>query len=304
MNSKTNEYDTMQRTSLYKNIVMATSMAVYEINVSKDLMTGIASQFYKNKEIDLLETVGLSAPCSFREFIRRCSAQKIISNNKIFIEKSSPDYLINKFYEGDIFPYIEYWADGFDGKKNYVRTTYILFKDESTGDIHALAIDKNITKDKIREEDYTRQSEMIQGLSEDFKSVFFVDLDKETVYPYRVSTEFNHGNINIDHNDNFASVVQKYMVENVYIQDKPLIQQVCQNDYIRSLIETQDSFYVNFRMVHDNYFEFWQMKVVKVGNTIWPSQVVIGFKSVDGEVKREMEQKKKLEDLEADHKRN
>ena len=57
MNSKTNEYDTMQRTSLYKNIVMATSMAVYEINVSKDLMTGIASQFYKNKEIDLLETV-------------------------------------------------------------------------------------------------------------------------------------------------------------------------------------------------------------------------------------------------------
>ncbi len=296
MNSKTNEYDTMQRTSLYKNIVMATSMAVYEINVSKDLMTGIASQFYKNKEIDLLETVGLSAPCSFREFIRRCSAQKIISNNKIFIEKSSPDYLINKFYEGDIFPYIEYWADGFDGKKNYVRTTYILFKDESTGDIHALAIDKNITKDKIREEDYTRQSEMIQGLSEDFKSVFFVDLDKETVYPYRVSTEFNHGNINIDHNDNFASVVQKYMVENVYIQDKPLIQQVCQNDYIRSLIETQDSFYVNFRMVHDNYFEFWQMKVVKVGNTIWPSQVVIGFKSVDGEVKREMEQKKKLED--------
>lgn len=296
MNSKANEYDMIQRNSLYKNIVMATSMAVYEINVSKDLMTGIASQFFKNKEIDLLETVGLSAPCSFREFIRRCSAQKIISNNKLFIEKSNPDYLLNKYYEGDFFPYVEYWADGFDGKKSYVRTTYILFKDESTGDIHALAIDKNITKDKIREEDYTRQSEMIQGLSEDFKSVFFVDLDKETVYPYRVSTEFNHGNIDIDHNDNFASVVQKYMVENVYIQDKPLIQQVCQNDYIRSLIETQDSFYVNFRMVQDNYFEFWQMKVVKVGNTIWPSQVVIGFKSVDEEVKREMEQKKKLED--------
>lgn len=296
MDSKTNEHNMVQTYSLYKNIIMATSMAVYEINVSKNLMTGIASQFFKNEEMDLLETVGLSVPCSFTEYIRRCSAQKIISNNKVFIEKSSPSYLINQFQEGDYLPYVEYWADGFDGKKNYVRTTYILFKDEDTGDIHALAIDKNITKDKIREEDYTRQAEMIQGLSEDFKSVFFVDLDKETVYPYRVSTEFNHGNIDIDHNDNFASVVQKYMVENVYIQDKPLIQQVCQNDYIRSLIETQNSFYVNFRMVHENYLEFWQMKVVKVGDTIWPSQVVIGFKSVDEEVKREMEQKKKLED--------
>lgn len=296
MDSKTNEHNMVQTYSLYKNIIMATSMAVYEINVSKNLMTGIASQFFKNKEMDLLETVGLSVPCSFTEYIRRCSAQKIISNNKVFIEKSSPSYLINQFQEGDYLPYVEYWADGFDGKKNYVRTTYILFKNEDTGDIHALAIDKNRTKDKIREEDYIRQAEMIQGLSEDFKSVFFVDLDKETVYPYRVSTEFNHGNIDIDHNDNFASVVQKYMVENIYIQDKPLIQQVCQNDYIRSLIETQNSFYVNFRMVHENYFEFWQMKVVKVGNTIWPSQVVIGFKSVDEEVKREMEQKKKLED--------
>jgi len=293
MDIKTNEHD---RAALYKNVVMATSMAVYEVNISKDLMMGIASQFVDDKEFDLLESVGLSIPCGFREFIRRWSAQRVISNNKIFIKKFDPDNLINCFYAGETSPYIEYWADGLDGKKYYIRTTYILSKDNKTGDIHALAIDKNITEDRVREEDFVRQAEMIQGLSEDFKSVFFVDLNRETVHPFRVSTEFNHGNIDINHNDNFAAVVQKYMLENVYNQDKPLLKQVCQNDYIRARLVTQNSFYINFRMMQDNYIEFWQMKVVKVGETTWPSQIVIGLKSVDEEVRREMEQKKKLED--------
>ena len=77
--------------------------------------------------------------------------------------------------------------------------------------------------------------------------------------------------------------------------DRKLLCQITEPDYIRRRLSEEKSFYVNYRIIHDGTDEYLQLRVVKVGKGDHVSQIVMGYRNVDREIRHEMGQKRLLE---------
>ena len=65
---------------------------------------------------------------------------------------------------------------------------------------------------------------------------------------------------------------------------------------IREKLLNHKTFYVNYRIIDNGEIQYLQLRVVNVGNKNHISQIVMGYRSVDEELRREMEQKQMLEE--------
>ena len=203
-------------------------------------------------------------------------------------------HFVHSKYAGDVF-YV-FIGDATD-KKN------MLFKEKA--DIVKESSQKE-QKLKERIEEYNKEiqnanqkqiqrMEMIEGLSIDYESIFYADLDENTVYPYRLSrwsdNRFNEDASFWEYNGFDDSYINTW----VHPQDRELVRRSTNADYIRKRLEKEKSFYVYFRVVSDNDLEHLQLRIVDVGNGDHVRQVVLGYRSVDEKIRSEMRQKKILE---------
>lgn len=149
---------------------------------------------------------------------------------------------------------------------------------------------------KLVNQEYLRGLEMIEGLSIDYESIFYIDLDKDQIKAYRVSNRF----IREFPKDN---MVQKFTgFDNVYVHDwvhpddRESIRKITQPDFFREKLSKDSSFHINYRIIQDGKLRYMQMRMVNVGSTEHISQIVLGYRNVDAEIVQEMEQKQILEE--------
>ena len=68
-------------------------------------------------------------------------------------------------------------------------------------------------------------------------------------------------------------------------------------DYIREKLSKNKTYYINYRAVNDDALQYLQLRLVNVGQSSDKiSQIVLGYRRVDEEIRKEMEQKQILED--------
>lgn len=138
--------------------------------------------------------------------------------------------------------------------------------------------------------------EMIAGLSISYESIFYVSLDENMIQPYRVSSRIERQFGKELQAEGFAEFVARYIREWVYSEDRELISKAVEPAYIRRQLADQKAFHINYRVIKQNRTEYLQLFVVTVGSTDDISQVVIGCRSVDDEIRYEMEQNQVLEE--------
>ena len=64
---------------------------------------------------------------------------------------------------------------------------------------------------------------------------------------------------------------------------------------IRERLASQKTYYLNYRVLKNTKLQYLQLRIVNVGSKDRISQIVMGYRRVDDEVQREMEQKELLE---------
>ena len=216
------------------------------------------------------------------------------------VEESIKEQIQQSQYDLD---YVEYriiqkgggirWVDDYGHfvHSRYAGDIFYVFIGDST--------DKKNTQFKEKEalqQKQIQRLEMIEGLSIDYESIFYADLDANTIQPYRVSRrmiqEFGDSADSLREYNGFD---ENYIRTWVYPEDQEVLKNATSSANIREKLKKDRSFYVYYRVFSEDKLEHLQLRVVDVGNDNHISQVILGYRSVDERVRSEMEQKKLLE---------
>lgn len=191
---------------------------------------------------------------------------------------------------------VEYRVQHKDGEVLHVMGNIKLLKEN--GELFYQRFLLDCTAQKLQEKrNERRHKELVQALSIDYNLVCFFDLDTGTGVPIQnkeheggaFSTIFN-GNIS------YTESMEHYIQEFVYQDDRKMLQQASSIDKLKMELERQKQYYVNYRMMDKgNEIIYYQMKAVRAGTEGENFGIVLGFRSVDGETRREMEKKTLLE---------
>lgn len=138
-------------------------------------------------------------------------------------------------------------------------------------------------------QEYLRQLEVIEGLSVNYESICFVDLDRDQIVPYRLSKRTSvlfHEKLP---DRAYSKYVDSYVELWVHPEDRDLVVRSTAPDYIRERLSDVQTYYFNYRVLMGEELQYLQLRVVNVGHGNGVSQVVLGYRRVDEEIRREME---------------
>ncbi|MBD5463478.1 MAG: response regulator [Lachnospiraceae bacterium] len=154
------------------------------------------------------------------------------------------------------------------------------------------------TAQKMREkENEQHHTELVQALSIDYKVVCFIDLDSGMGITLRHDSEDGHmfdskesGKISLKES------MEAYIQECVHEEDREMLRQASSIERLKEELSKKKLYHVNYRMLKNGEYKYYQMKAVRTGEWGDHYGMVLGFHSVDEEIRNEMEKKRLLED--------
>lgn len=139
-------------------------------------------------------------------------------------------------------------------------------------------------------QEYVRQMEVIEGLSVSYEAICYVDLDQDEITPYRLSPRMSglfHEKLPDWTYSKYADI---YVKQWVHPEDRALVARNTAPDFIREKLAGSRTYYLNYRVMAEEELQYLQLRVVNVGHEGGVNQLVLGYRRVDEEIRRQMEQ--------------
>ncbi len=206
--------------------------------------------------------------------------------------------------------YIEYRIIDKTGSIRWIEDYGHFLHNESLGDIFYVFVgDATEKKEKFQRlietydqernsinQEHLRRLEVIEGLSVNYDSILYADLDKDKILPYRLSSRTKRQFNERFQIRRFLWYISDYIDTWVHPEDRGKVSQVTAPEYIRKRLADTKTYYINYRVVKDEQIQYLQLRIVNVGSKDHISQIVMGYRRVDEEIRREMEQKQLLKE--------
>jgi len=194
---------------------------------------------------------------------------------------------------GDIF-YV-FLVDATEKRERQLLEQTLRLKEQQQREQQLQNIIEEYDKERTQiNQEYLRRLEVIEGLSINYESIFYIDLDTNTILPYRLSNRTE--SIFCDRTVmEYPDFVRGYVGRCVHNEDRSMVMRELAPAYVRQKLTGDLTFYINFRAVEDSRVEYLQLRFVNVGRKDLASQLVMGCRRVDEELQRELEQKQLLE---------
>lgn len=157
-------------------------------------------------------------------------------------------------------------------------------------------IDKYHNEMNMINQEHLRRLEVIEGLSINYESILYADLDLDKIQPYRLSNRTILQFENTNEPRSFSWYTMDYIRVWVHPEDREAVTRQTSLEYIRSKLSAQKTYYINYRVIKDSEIQYLQLRIVNVTAGSRISQIVMGYRRVDDEIRREMEQKQLLEE--------
>lgn len=197
--------------------------------------------------------------------------------------------------EGDSVS-VDYRVQHKDGKILHIMGNVKLLNEKGVPFYQRFLLD--CTARKLQEEKKERRHmELVQALSIDYNIVCFYDLDTGRGSLLRMAESSKHlmGDI-FTEKISFKDSMEQYIQEFVYQEDQEMLRQSFSQESLKKELAENKTYYTNYRTYRDGEMKYYQIKVVRAG--VWDEGhgIVLGFRSVDEEIRSEMEQKNLLQD--------
>ena len=216
--------------------------------------------------------------------------------------------------------YVEYRITTKDGTIRWIEDYGHFVRSEIVGDVfYVFLVDATEKKEQLLQErarserewqnriatydeeralinqEHLRRLEVIEGLSVNYESIFYLDMEDERIRPYRISGRTEaifSAREAMPYGDYLASYIGRWVHE----EDRERVAGELSPENVRRKLSGDLTFYINYRVVERGVVEYLQIRFVNVGRKDRASQVVLGCRRVDEELRREMEQKQTLEE--------
>ncbi len=194
--------------------------------------------------------------------------------------------------EGDSVD-VEYRVRHTDGRELHVMGSIKIIKEN--GELLYQRFLLDVTEQKAREMNKERlHDEMIQALSLDYSIVCYFDLDSGSGRVLRHAS----GKRNLANKMNFDVAINNYIDDYVDEDDKEGLRSAFDRNNLKKALENKLIFSSIYKALAEpgGKMEYFQIKVVRVGDWEDSRGVVIGFHSVDEAMRTEKEKNSLLED--------
>lgn len=183
-------------------------------------------------------------------------------------------------------------------KRNRLLAERAVFTTDKLQKVQNLQTQIDIYNRQMRDfnREHLQRLEVIEGLSANYESILYADLDINKVIPYRLSSrteyQFNKKYEVRDYQWYTADYVKTWVCP----EDRELVLKATDPAYIRKKLSGIQTYYINFRVLKDGEVQYLQLRIVDVRRHDHVAQIVMGYRRVDEEIRREMEQKKIYQD--------
>ena len=279
-----------EREKLIKGVLAYDSISTFEINVTRNM---VVSSINRNEDL-YYSVPGIDIPGPFDKHAQYWATRILSDNADQFLELMKRENLITMYGMGERDPWIEYMVQDKFGNRFWLREIIALSKDDVTGDILAVIIMRDITERKKIEFENTRRMDLIMGLTGDYESVFFVDLETDSYDIYRrqdrIMTKYKGV-----FSPSYSDTVEAFAYKGVYRQDQENFIQILGIDSIRETLKKKNGFTFSFRSGNTGAPQYYQVKCVRIGSGR-NMQILLGFANIEEERQEELRKRRLLED--------
>ncbi len=144
------------------------------------------------------------------------------------------------------------------------------------------------------DQEYLRRLEVIEGLSVNYESILYAELEKNRIRAYRLSSRTARQFGEKYRMKELRWYLTDYVNTWVHPEDKEMVAEETDPAYIRKKLSESGNYYINYRVIFQGQVQYIQLRIVNVtrGNRV--DQIVLGYRRVDEELKQEMQQKQIL----------
>lgn len=187
---------------------------------------------------------------------------------------------------------VEYRVQHKNGEILHIMGNIKLY--EENGELFCQRFLLDVTKQKLQErKNRKRQMELVQALSIDFTLVCFVEPDTGMLVPVRTD---RHRPDNIfEGKISLKESMEQYIEDFVYEEDREMLRHAVSMETLTETLSLKPVYTVNYRKQLNGQIIYFQMKAVSAGMEDGSQGIVLGFRSVDADIRREMEQNTLLE---------
>ncbi|MCM1244573.1 MAG: ATP-binding protein [Roseburia sp.] len=196
---------------------------------------------------------------------------------------------------GDIF-YV-FLGDATEKKERQLSERAVLINaHEKKEEQLQILIEEYDKEKKLINQEHLRRLEVIEGLSVNYESILYADLDTNKILPYRLSSRTERQFEKKYQLCDFTWYVSDYVNTWVHPEDRESVANVTDPEYIRAKLSECKTYYINYRAVYHEEVQYLQLRIVNVGTNDHVSQIVMGYQRIDSEIQTEIEQKEILKE--------
>ena len=129
----------------------------YNINLTRDLVPGVIYHVIKDKRYNVNEQTGLPENSRFSDTVAYW-ADRITEGRDGFVEFSDISNLLERYRQGENHVFYRYWITDVEKEPMLAEEHIIMYSDEATGDVLAIAYVLDLTRE-YREEQYKQELE-------------------------------------------------------------------------------------------------------------------------------------------------
>lgn len=157
--------------------------------------------------------------------------------------------------------------------------------------------EQKLKEKKERAEHERHQKELFQALSIDYSLACFFELDTGKGFPLRLDENDNDMFHSVFREDvPFNESMELYIQKFVYSEDQEMLREASSQDTLIRELSEKKLYYINYRISMNDEIKYYQMKVVRAGTWKTRRGIVVGFRSVDEEIRDEIEKRNLLQD--------
>ena len=277
------------REKLYKGVLAIDTLSTCEVNVTRNT---VIAAIGNNDDIFFQDSVDIPSP--FDALVKKWEKRILSDNVNQYRELMTRENLITLYGMGERDLWIECMVQDRFGNKVWLRGIIALSKSDVTGDIMALIIVRDVTERKKIEIENTRRMDLIMGLTGDYESVYFVDLETNSYDIYRRNDRImtKYSSIFLP---SYSESIEAFAYRGVYRQDRENFIHLLSIDQIKKTLEKKNGFTFSFRTGNTGAPQYYQVKGVRIGSGR-SMQLLLGFANIEEERTEELRKRRLLED--------
>ncbi len=155
---------------------------------------------------------------------------------------------------------------------------------------------QKLREERERAESAQRQMELVQALSVDYNLVCYFDLDTGIGGPLRIH-DCRYGVLDdvFGGEQDIQRSMERYIDRCVYEEDRTIVRRAVSAEDLGERLNARNTYIVNYRVMCGGELRYFQMKAVRAGQWEDGRKVVLGFRNVDEDTRREIERMDLLE---------